>query len=268
MHPPGERRVGRRPAAHPRDPRSRVSRGPRAGADRAARDGRGRGRRRVHRPTRATPGRRPRDRRRRPGATRAGGSMASSTRTAMGSNASYSRPSTCRPSWRRASASCPGAGVPGVARVRPMKRDDAPVLVRREPLGQRLHEVRGKRGVVDLEDAQPAVVRPAAHRRDDAIRRRRRGRVRVRVGAVTGEPERGRPGRGWDVATTAAQASSIGRPDGRSSRSSRMPADSRWIANSRRRRQDGSSGPAHHTSSPPPKYSPAARMVPAAIVPT
>ena len=62
--------------------------------------------------------------------------ISASIRSAIDSCASYSSDSTSRPAWRAASASWPGAGVPGVTRVRPRNADDRAVVGGREAIGR------------------------------------------------------------------------------------------------------------------------------------
>ena len=177
------------------------------------------------------------------------------TRSAIGSNASYSSSSTSRPAWRAASASCPGAGVPGVTRVRPMNVTTPPsssVARRSRELGREPRRANGsarssriRAGVARL------VVRAAAHRRDAGeLVAVGEGLRRVGVLAVDREPHR-RPAGGQGRHRGDRRVPRV--LDDRARRrpragSSRMPAASRCIANRRTRIRSGIG--AHAASTP------------------
>ena len=103
---------------------------------------------------------------------------------------------TRRPACRAASSSWPGAGVPGVDPRPADERDDAPVLVRGQPGGERLDEVGGNGSAWISRIRRPVDGRAAAHRRDagDLVPVGEGGR-RVGVRAVDREPQRGPSGR-------------------------------------------------------------------------
>ena len=129
-----------------------------------------------------------------PNRTAISSAMSPRTASAIDSWASYSSDSTSRPAWRAASASWPGAGVPGVTRVRPRNPTAAPSSgeASRSVSSPRIAGIEG-RGP-QLQDA--ALLGAAGHRRDhrDLVAVGEVGRA-VRIRAVPGEPHRGPPRR-------------------------------------------------------------------------